>query len=237
MATLRCPMCGASYAADKRPPPLCGRCKTTLRRCRYCAHLDQYHMVCSHLEVRETDRDIIEPDNLRHCPYFRFQPPSKATRKLAGLSWLTWKAVVTLLVMGALAYIGMHQYYNTVGPGETLLQLRLQPLGTVEPDEPFDLAFAIYNQGKVLGRHVTLSLGQDAQAVAEVVSSDPPAQQWGQQGTTLLLDYGELKAGNALMGRLTMRPVRRGNCHFQVIVSGENVPRPQKEQIRLEIIP
>lgn len=237
MAALVCPKCKAAVVTE-RPPKRCGQCGRVLLCCRCCAHFEHQQMACLHPEIISDWERVRDPDEPRECPYYRFRPRLlKGPRTIAGISAFTWGTVVIMLVVGALLYIGLSQYNVAVGPGQTTLQLKLESVGTITPDEPFELVFGVYNEGRSPAHNVTLHLGHDLLSFATLSGSDPPCQERLETDNTLSLNFGELGEGGALLGRLTFVPSRAGTHTVKLMASAANCPRPQLAETRLRITP
>jgi len=237
MAALHCPRCKAAVVIDGKSPPHCVRCGKPLRCCRYCVFFEPRSLACEHPEILEPER-VVDADAPRECPYFRLRLlAARRPGRLLGLSPSTWAAIAVLGMICSLLYMGMSRYAGGGVSREVDLQLQLQSAGTVIGDEPFDIIFSIYNPGRHRARHVTLLFAKESLQAAEVVSSDPPARGVRRSGNSLFLDYGELPAGGALLGRVTLRALRTGHFPLRVMLLAENARRPETAQTRLRIAP
>ncbi|NIM04692.1 MAG: hypothetical protein GTO55_02045 [Armatimonadetes bacterium] len=199
-------------------------------------HFDSLYLTCVHPEILQPER-VVDPDESRECPHYKSGlGAAKPSKTLVGVSIFTWTTILTVIVIFALLFIGLSRY-TIVGPTETILQLRIYSVGTVVSDEPFDLIFGIYNRGKRPARHVTLHLGRRTLWVAELVDVDPPVEEIYERGDSIFLDFGDLEAGESILGTLTFKALRTGEYPIKTTLSADNSARPQSAEKRVRIAP
>ena len=231
MAALSCPKCKAAVKVEGGTASRCGHCGERFHRCRYCVNFDP-RIACLHPEVLEVER-VIDPDVLCECLYFRLKPPAgKPLRKFLGVTLSAWSTIIAVGVLFACIYLGLIGFTGASTP-ETGLKLRITEVGTVAADEPFEVTFGIYNDGETPARHITISLGSEALKTVEWLSSDPPAVRVNQSEHRLDLDYGEINGKSALLGQLTFRPRKRGNCPISFLLFSQDAAAPQAVEIRM----
>jgi len=200
-----------------------------LHRCRYCLHFDPRVLACEHPNILPVER-VLDPDEIRDCPYFVYLPTRKARAKksLLRLSLETWRVVVFLVICFGLLYVGLGKYI-TGGGGETVLEARLEEPGTVMMDETFDLVARIENKGKRAAKGITFRFGKETLGAVELMEVDPPLppEAWKETKTEVAINIGGLPTGEAYLLRFTFRPLKTGRFPFRIVVFAENTRAPQ----------